>query len=291
MLEHEHPLTTEEPSNDVPELFQEQAKHVNEPVDSDSSVAIIHDQPNPNLLTDDSSDEDEDSIDEDLWKTTQANKSIPFTPDMTRRLTRQITKKRNSRNDLLVFKDTPSITQTSDRYVISTTYGAGSQGTEKEEITRRPRSYMVACDFSEESFYAMEWTMGSMLRDGDELHIVSVLNREDNPETVKKQGLSLTSEMKMGAEKIMERAQAVLGQMLLFNVTLTSYAMVGRIKESLYQFIKDNSFTLVICGSRGRNKMKGLFLGSVSSYLLHKSHAPVSVIKKKKSKAQISKSS
>ncbi|KAI8072367.1 hypothetical protein BC940DRAFT_316531 [Gongronella butleri] len=276
----EHPLTTEEPRDDV---HHEQIKHLNEPVASDSTVAVIHTQQEPNLIDQASdSDDDSDSIDEALWQTTENNKNIPYTPDMKRQLTRNLTKKRNARNHVLVFQETPIVMQQADRYVVAATYGAGLDGTEVEPSTRRTRAYMVACDFSDESYNAMQYAMGSLLRDGDELHMVAVLNREDNPETVKKMGLSMQSELKMAAEKILEKAQGALEQMLLFNIKLTVHALAGRIKETLYQFIQDHAFTLVVCGSRGRSSVKGLFLGSVSSYLVHKSPAPVSVIKMKK---------
>jgi hypothetical protein len=53
----------------------------------------------------------------------------------------------------------------------------------------------VACDFSKESLYALEWTMGTMMRDGDELHVSTVINREDNPEAVKATGLDQKGEV------------------------------------------------------------------------------------------------
>jgi len=43
-----------------------------------------------------------------------------------------------------------------------------------EEIGRRKKTYMVASDFSEESRYAVEWAIGTVLRDGDDLWIVNV---------------------------------------------------------------------------------------------------------------------
>lgn len=53
-------------------------------------------------------------------------------------------------------------------------------------------------------------------------------------------------------------AKAALGQMLLFNIKLKTYTIVGKIKDVLYNTILDlMPLTLVVCGSRGRNSVKG----------------------------------
>ncbi|KAI8079834.1 uncharacterized protein BX664DRAFT_341573 [Halteromyces radiatus] len=320
----QHPLTTEEPvhtSDQHHETLVQEMQHLNKLETPLVSPAIIQDKPDPNILllssedeqtpTDErevflsspsSSDEDEEDLiqQERLWQTTEANKHIPFTQDMTpdtsspsskkSQLRRASTTKRKGERgkQLLVFSE-PSLIQKNDRYIVTMMYGAGSTGTmllDEEDMTprRRSRAYMVACDFSDESFYAMEWVMGTMMRDGDELHIVAAVNREDNPDAVKKAGLSLKSELKMGSEKVTEMAKSVLGQMLLFNIKVRTYTIVGRIKDVLYNMILSLPLTLVVCGSRGRNSVKGLFMGSISTFLVHKSPVPVSVIRKPSSK-------
>ncbi|CAO3590655.1 unnamed protein product [Absidia cylindrospora] len=214
-----------------------------------------------------------------ITTTTSSNKA-------KQQLRRASTTKRKSERGyaLLVFSEPPSLVQKVDRYIVTTMYGTGPTGTmmldDDDVPRRRSRAYMVACDFSDESFYAMEWVMGTMMRDGDELHIVAAVNREDNPETVKKAGLSLKSELKMGSDKVTEMAKAALGQMLLFNIKLKTYTIVGRIKDVLYNTILELPLTLVVCGSRGRNSVKGLLMGSISTFLVHKSPVPVSVIRK-----------
>ncbi|CAO3648190.1 unnamed protein product [Cunninghamella blakesleeana] len=234
--------------------------------------------------------------------------------------------KKQQKYDLLVFSKEPIIEYRCDRYVVTHIYGAGPNGNqyleenekyndddddnnnnnsssnnEKEDdfelhikttigrpisTIRKSRSYMVACDFSKESYYAMEWVMGTMMRDGDELHVVAAVNREDNPDIVKKAGLSLKSELQMGSNKITQAAKDTLNQMLLYNIKLVTHTIAGGIKSVLYQMIKERSFNLVVCGSRGRNSVKGLFMGSISSYLVHKSPVPVSVIRMEKKKKE-----
>ena len=43
---------------------------------------------------------------------------------------------------------------------------------------RRKRRYVIASDLSEESRYAVEWGIGTVLRDGDEMLIVTVVENE-----------------------------------------------------------------------------------------------------------------
>jgi len=44
--------------------------------------------------------------------------------------------------------------------------------------TRRKRRYVIASDLSEESRYAVEWGIGTVLRDGDEMLVVTVVENE-----------------------------------------------------------------------------------------------------------------
>jgi hypothetical protein len=54
-----------------------------------------------------------------------------------------------------------------DRCTITLTHGDPARAL--AESGRRPRRYVVASDLSDESRYAIEWGIGTVLRDGDEL--------------------------------------------------------------------------------------------------------------------------
>lgn len=49
---------------------------------------------------------------------------------------------------------------------------------EAEEGSRRLRTYLVATDLSDEAAYALEWTIGIVLRDGDTLIAVYAIDEE-----------------------------------------------------------------------------------------------------------------
>ncbi|KAG0737235.1 hypothetical protein G6F23_010467 [Rhizopus arrhizus] len=229
-------------------------------------------------------------MDEELHRITESNRYIPFDEvippiDLTR--VRSLRSQDvDIRRHLLVFADKPSITKKSDRIMVKNHYGAGPEGQLAAQLKpkRRQRSYLVACDFSDESFNAIEWTMGTMMRDGDQLYVVTVVNRDDNPEAVKQAGLSLSKELQKASEAVTEKAKKILDQMLLFDVALITYAICGRVKDVLSKLISELQLTMVVCGSKGRGSMKGLFMGSISTYLVHKSPVPVTVIKPQKTK-------
>lgn len=54
----------------------------------------------------------------------------------------------------------------------------GHTSEELEDSRRRRRKYLVATDLSEESVYALEWTIGTILRDGDTMFAVYAFSEE-----------------------------------------------------------------------------------------------------------------
>ncbi|CAI7671904.1 unnamed protein product [Penicillium pancosmium] len=55
---------------------------------------------------------------------------------------------------------------------------------EADEGRRRQRKYLVATDLSEESVYALEWTIGTVLREGDTMYAIYTIHEDGNPSSV-----------------------------------------------------------------------------------------------------------
>lgn len=60
-----------------------------------------------------------------------------------------------------------------DRCTITVTHGSPEKSL--EESGRRPKRYVLASDLSDESRYALEWGIGTVLRDGDEMYVLRFL--------------------------------------------------------------------------------------------------------------------
>lgn len=83
---------------------------------------------------------------------------------------------------------------------------------EAEEGTRRLRRYLVATDLSDEALYALEWTIGTILRDGDTLYIVYAI--EENASSAKSHELDSSSPQSIndGAKAMDDAAEVIASQ-------------------------------------------------------------------------------
>ncbi|KAI8637697.1 hypothetical protein BD408DRAFT_424158 [Parasitella parasitica] len=229
--------------------------------------------------------------DPDLLRRTESNRHIPYegTIQPPKRSNTLHSQSDQIQKDLLVFSDNPTVIEESTKLRVVQYYGAGKGGIMPAEFRskRRPKSYLVACDFSKESLYAIEWTMGTMMRDGDELHVATVANRDDNPDVVKATGLDPKGELHATSDALITEAKKLLGQMMLFNIKLVTHAMIGRVKDVLKSLTREHDYTMLVCGSRGRGSVRTLLMGSISTYLIHKSPIPVAVIRRQKKKKRV----
>ncbi|KAL1600399.1 hypothetical protein SLS60_006784 [Paraconiothyrium brasiliense] len=202
-----------------------------------------------------------------------------------------------------------------------------------ENGLRRQRVYLVATDISEEAAYALEWTIGTVLRDGDTLLAVYAVDEEvgvggtdtpgatqGNVTTAQQESDSLmktlsnhqgliadgsglgpsplsnsvsasetdTSTMNKAEKDRYQAAVEVSDRCVkLLRKTRLQVRVVVEVfhckspKHMLTEVIDFLDPTLVILGSRGRNALKGVLLGSFSNYLVTKSSVPVMVARKR----------
>lgn len=84
---------------------------------------------------------------------------------------------------------------------------------------RRQRKYLVALDLSEESVYALEWTIGAVLRDGDTMFAIYAMHEDAN-----------TSSVGVGdGGKAMRDATAVVGTQTREATLNHGRALLGRL--------------------------------------------------------------
>ncbi|KAF9233317.1 hypothetical protein BU15DRAFT_80250 [Melanogaster broomeanus] len=155
----------------------------------------------------------------------------------------------------------------------------GKRGGVKEEEVKAPRgdasfyletvrTYVVASDLSDESRYAVEWGIGTVLRDGDEMLIVTVVENE--------------KQSAKGLAYILVRQATALLQRTRLHVTVSCQAWHAKnARHMLLDIVDYNEPTMLIVGSRGLGQLKGILLGSTSHYLIQRCSVPVMVARRR----------
>lgn len=95
----------------------------------------------------------------------------PYFPTTLNASTRGPRRRKSTRPQDVLHLDTSRPVFQRDRCTITLTHGNPARV--QEETGRRSKRYVLASDLSEESRYALEWGIGTVLRDGDEMLVVS----------------------------------------------------------------------------------------------------------------------
>ncbi|KAF8908912.1 hypothetical protein CPB84DRAFT_1766327 [Gymnopilus junonius] len=152
---------------------------------------------------------------------------------------------------------------------------------------RRKRTYVIASDLSEESRYAVEWGIGTVLRDGDEMLIVTVVENESKvdpaiPNTADRAVKLRSQQERQGLAYILVRQVTGLLQRTRLNVTIACQAWHAKNSRHMLLDIVDHvEPTMLIVGSRGLGQLNGILLGSTSHYLIQKCSVPVMVARRR----------
>ncbi|ORX62190.1 adenine nucleotide alpha hydrolases-like protein [Hesseltinella vesiculosa] len=196
-------------------------------------------------------------------------------------------RKRRPRPAGLTFSSVPVIDTKPNRIHVQLDYGVSSS-----HVTKRSRRYLIACDFSECSLNAMDFAFGTMLRNGDVIHVASVIGMDDDLDSMDEDDkYRLWQELDRNSKMLISKVKSIMEHMLLYNIKLHFYSLAGPTRECLMNLIHSLPLTMVVCGSSGRRALAGMFMGGVSSYLVQKSVVPVTVVrpqtKQKKNKKKL----
>lgn len=168
-----------------------------------------------------------------------------------------------------------------DRCTITMTQG------NPEASERRRRMYIVASDLSEESRYAVEWGIGTVIRDGDHLLIVTVVENESKvdppiPNQADRATRLRSQQERQGLAYILVRQATSILQRTHLNVTVSCQAWHSKnSRHMLLDIVDYNEPTMLIVGSRGLGQIKGILLGSTSHYLIQRCSVPVMVARRR----------
>ena len=63
------------------------------------------------------------------------------------------------------------------------------------------------------------------------------------------------------------------------NIRVRTHNELGEPRTSITDYAEQNSYDIIVIGSRGLGTISGLIMGSVSTYVVHHSQCPVLVVK------------
>jgi len=137
------------------------------------------------------------------------------------------------------------------------------------------KNIMVATDGSEHSNRAIEKAMHmTSTQEETFIDLVYVVDEETSRADILHYGDADTANFKR--KKMLEQQAEKIRQ---GRCTVTINILHGNPSEMLISYANERSYDLVLVGSRGRNKLQTMLLGSVSHKLVKYIEAPVMVIK------------
>ncbi|KAI0648037.1 hypothetical protein C8Q79DRAFT_547965 [Trametes meyenii] len=172
-----------------------------------------------------------------------------------------------------------------DRCAITVTHGDPEQV--HQETGKAGRRYVLASDLSEESRYALEWGIGTVLKDGDEMVIVTVVENESKVDPVIPNPADRATKLRAQQERqalayILVRQATSLLQRTRLNVSIQCQAWHAKnSRHMLLDIVDYYEPVMLIVGSRGLGNLKGILLGSTSHYLIQKCSVPVMVARRR----------
>ena len=142
------------------------------------------------------------------------------------------------------------------------------------EWPRYPR-IVIALDETPASEFALRHAVPYAVDQRSHLTLLSVV--ADPPSIVVAAGVSpqrMAEQMEREAEHRLRQVAAGLPQ----NLSVTTILRHGDPAEEILRLVKEQPVDLIVMGARGRGRVSGALLGSVSSAVLHHSPVPVVVL-------------
>jgi hypothetical protein len=210
--------------------------------------AVIVSKTDPNRINpDDSSsseDEDDDYYEDDLavrdpelFKITESNRQIAIdaqSPAVASSPSRHSSKS-SRRPPELVFSDPPVLVARDDYIEVSFFYGVSK---EQKKGSAKTKRYMMMCDFGVEGMYALKWGIGTLLRSGDELHVASVVNIDEEVDDMNdEEKYRVWKDLDRNSKTMISKVKAILDEMLLYNIKIVTYSIAGKTRDSLLNLV------------------------------------------------------
>ncbi|KAK8473736.1 hypothetical protein PHAVU_001G225300 [Phaseolus vulgaris] len=155
------------------------------------------------------------------------------------------------------------------------------------EESRNERRVLVAVDESDESMYALSWSLKNIIFQNSTDNLVllyvkphhgtyaSAADRLDDPEApaIRKYSQDV-------ADCVIEKSKRLCKN--LQNVKVETHIGSGDPREVICEMTEKLNADLLVMGSHGHGLIKSIFLGSVSNHCSQKVKCPVLIVKKPK---------
>lgn len=136
---------------------------------------------------------------------------------------------------------------------------------------------LVPVDGSDNSKRALEQAVSVAGRNGTSITIVHVI---DMPPTVYVESQKLLNQLlekyRQESAKVLDEYEEIAKKR---GIEVKSAILEGDAAASIVDYADKHGFDMIVMGSRGLGKIKGAFLGSVSSKVLHHAKCSVLIVK------------
>lgn len=145
------------------------------------------------------------------------------------------------------------------------------------------RKVLIPVDGSDNSQNAFNFYIENLLKPDDQLFLLHVqqtphLNAISIHEPLSLPTEEWTTKIKeevTKSQKLIQHYEMLCEQHKLNKKTLLGSGKPG---ESICQNAKDKAVDMIVMGSRGMNALRRTFMGSVSDYVIHHVHIPVTIV-------------
>jgi len=145
------------------------------------------------------------------------------------------------------------------------------------------RSVLIPLDGSNNSERAFNFYVENLMKDGDHVLLLHVSQTPHLPTLSLHDPMHLPSEEWMATiSEGVKKSQSLIQhyEMLCETKKLKKKSLLetGKPGEAIIHVAKKENASMIVMGSRGQNALRRTFVGSVSDYVLHHAHIPVTVI-------------
>ena len=136
------------------------------------------------------------------------------------------------------------------------------------------KKILVPLDGSKNSFRGLDYAI--YLARQSRATITGIIVIPYYPTTLLLTPVLYERELTKAAKEFMVKAKKRSAQNgIVFNEKITD----GHAVDKILDFAREKRFDLIVIGARGFGSVKGIFLGSISNAVVHKSKIPVLVVK------------